>query len=270
MWQSKHWEMYEVCMYEVLLMRLLSTVGTDIYFMHLLSHGNDKLCRLPERQCTDNAYPHLLCHMFVLLEKMLSFVTLKMLAEHTLAVKHLGAPTLSPVKTDLIISPACPHIWMPADLQIKHAVCSGGTSFYLTDTHIDWELIVLLRLQCPLGQWVIEWVGGGQHKHLASPKNKFQNNTDTKTCQNVAISISLLWIRRSCVQCWMVFHLIWFNVSAWLTLSQDSGTWDVPIVFLDYFNLFNKIWIFGVPGSIHMPCNISWYYILIFSPTPTI
>lgn len=175
MWQSKHWEMYEVCMYEVLLMRLLSTVGTDIYFMHLLSHGNDKLCRLPERQCTDNAYPHLLCHMFVLLEKMLSFVTLKMLAEHTLAVKHLGAPTLSPVKTDLIISPACPHIWMPADLQIKHAVCSGGTSFYLTDTHIDWELIVLLRLQCPLGQWVIEWVGGGQHKHLASPKNKFQS-----------------------------------------------------------------------------------------------
>lgn len=129
--------MYEVCMYEVLLMRLLSTVGTDIYFMHLLSHGNDKLCRLPERQCTDNAYPHLLCHMFVLLEKMLSFVTLKMLAEHTLAVKHLGAPTLSPVKTDLIISPACPHIWMPADLQIKHAVCSGGTSFYLTWLRID-------------------------------------------------------------------------------------------------------------------------------------
>lgn len=109
------------------------------------------------------------------LKKMLSFVTLKMLAEHTLAVKHLGAPTLSPVKTDLIISPACPYIWMPADLQIKHAVCSGGTSFYLTDTHIDWELIVLLRLQCPLGQWVIEWVGGGQHKHLASPKNKFQS-----------------------------------------------------------------------------------------------
>lgn len=163
------------CMYEVLLMCLLSTVGTDIYFMHLLSHGNDKLCRLPERQCTDNAHPHLLCHMFVLLEKMLSFVTLKMLAEHTLAVKHLGAPTLSPVKTDLIISLACPHIWMPADLQIKHAVCSGGTSVYLTDTHIDWVLIVLLRLQCPLGQWVIEWVGGGQHKHLASPKNKFQS-----------------------------------------------------------------------------------------------